>query len=318
MAGAIVVSAAGCGDSPSLSQAAFARQLAAICTTAQTDLAALAAPRDRAGTATFAADAAAVLDTASGAFAAIRPPKQAARDFVDFQAIIDDQRAALTELGIAADGADDAAVQRAFATLSMLNDEQNAMAGHLGVAACGDTQGGDSAADPTIPSASPPIATAPPPVDTKPDAPASAIETIDLAERFEPPAGYTLEAGVPDEATIQVLVDDPLLSDTVTSIGVATLIDSATGVEVADLWIGLTATESTTMPTAWIEIDCGSDGAAVTSPGGIDGVSCTGPPDTSFSSIFSATVDGVGISVYMLAGDVDGAALADAFFLANA
>jgi hypothetical protein len=100
-------------------------------------------------------------------------------------------------------------------------------------------------------------------------------------------------------------------------VGVAILVDEATGESVAAVWIGGTYADDVAMPESWKTIDCPT-GDPVVSATEVQGITCQGAPDSGTISIFTATQGAYGISVYALREGADPVQLADDFLTANA
>lgn len=338
--GLLVVPLAACGGEgkQALSTEAFIDRVATICDDLQADLDALGEPADNAALATLARKAGNLLADARTAFADITPPEPLRKDYADFIEVIDRQIEGATELKNAAREGDDAAIEQVGTTLSQLVDEKNSIADDLGVPECrsnDDTTdttaptdtGAVPATDQTNPPATAPVVTLPitlvpatqPGTDTTVDGGTvdTSIQVIDLPAIYQAPVGYRLEADQPDDATLELFASDPDLSATMAFVGVAFLVDEATGDRVAAVWIGGTTADDVAMPESWKTIDCAT-GEPVVSATEVQGITCPGAPDSGVISIFTATEGAYGISVYAFREGADPVQLADDFLTANA
>ena len=335
--GLLTVPLAACGGDgkQALSTEAFIDQVATICDDFQADVDALGEPADNAALATLARKAGNLLADTRAAFADITPPEALGKDYADLIEVIDRQIEGATELKNAARDGDDAAIEKALTTLSQLVDEKNSIADDLGVPECRSSDdttattattdnGASPVTDQTNPPATAPVVTLPitlvpvtePGTDTTLDTGGSPIQVIDLAAIYQAPAGYRLEADTPDDATLELFASDPDLAATMAFVGVAILVDAATGDTVAAVWIGGTTADDVAMPESWKTIDCAT-GDPVVSATEVQGVTCPGAPGSGVVSIFTATEGAYGISVYALRDGADPVQLADDFLTAN-
>jgi hypothetical protein len=332
--GVVAMPLAGCGgdSKQALSTEDFIDQVATICDDLQASLDALGEPTDNAALATLARKASNLLSDARTTFADVAPPEELSKDYAEFLDVIDRQIQGAADLKNAARDGDDAAIEKAGATLSQLVDEKDSIADDLGVPECrssddsGDTT--DTVSEETSPAATTaPVVTLPitlvpatqPGSDTTSDngTGGSPIEVIDLTTIYQAPAGYRLEADTPNDATLELFASDPDLAATMAFVGVAFLVDENTGESVAALWIGGTYADDVAMPESWKTIDCPT-GDPIVSATEVQGVTCQGAPDSGNVSIFTATEGALGISVYALREGADPVQLADDFFTANA
>jgi outer membrane murein-binding lipoprotein Lpp len=334
---------AGCGgdSKQALSTEEFIDQVATICDDLQASLDALGEPTDNAALATLARKAGNLLADARTTFADVAPPEELSKDYAEFLDVIDRQIQGATDLKNAARDGDDAAIEKAGATLSQLVDEKDSIADNLGVPECRSSDDSsdttDTVSEETSPPATAPVVTLPitlvpatqPGSDTTIDngtgdngtgdngTGGSPIEVIDLTTIYQAPAGYRLEADTPNDATLELFASDPDLAATMAFVGVAFLVDEATGESVAAVWIGGTSADDVAMPESWKTIDCPT-GDPIVSATEVQGVTCQGAPDSGTISIFTATEGAYGISVYALREGTDPVQLADDFFTANA
>jgi len=332
---ALVVTACGGNGSAPLSTEQFVDKVAEICDGLQTDLDALGEPADNAELATLARKAGNLLADARVSFGEITPPEALARDYADFLAVIDDQIEQATELKNAARADDETAMNKAADTLSKLADEKDSIATDMGVPEClADDASTDTSVDTTVPVGTTvadteppgtiPVVTLPvtlvpptePGTDTTPAPTDGPFEILDLTTIYAAPAGYSLVADSPDDATIELFASDPDLAQSMAFVGVAGLIDDTTGEEVAAIWLAGTIADDIEMPAVWKDIDC-PEGNLVESAGGALGLTCDGLPDSGVVSIFTATDGAYGISIYTFIDGVDPVVLADAFLAAN-
>jgi hypothetical protein len=324
------------GDSRSaLSTEEFIDRMATVCDDLQSGLDALGEPTDNAALATLARKAGNLLSDARAAFGDITPPEALSKDYADFLEVIDQQIQGATDLKNAARDGDEAAIEKAGTALSQLVDEKDSIADDLGVPECmsddasTDTVPSDSTlpstdattAPVTVPVVTLPITLVPdtqPGVDTTvgTDTGGSPFEILDLTTIYQAPAGYSLVADSPDEATIELFSSDPDLAATMAFVGVAALVDDSTGEQVAGVWFAGTYADDIGMPESWKTIDC-PEGEPVTSPGGVVGITCPAVPDSGYYSIFTATDGAYGISVYTMVDGIDPVETTDAFLLAN-
>jgi hypothetical protein len=334
----LAVPLAGCGgdSTPALSTEDFVDQVATICDDLQASLDALGEPTDNAALATLARKAGNLLSDARTAFADVAPPEALSKDYAEFLDVVDRQIQGATDLKNAARDDDDAAIEQAGTALSQLVDEKDSIADDLGVPECrssddtSDTS--DTVSEETSPPATAPVVTLPitlvpatqPGSDTTGDNGTgdngtgdSPIEVVDLATIYQAPTGYRLEADTPDDATLELFASDPDLASTMAFVGVAILVDEATGESVAAVWIGGTYADDVAMPEAWKTIDCPT-GDPVVSATEVQGITCQGAPDSGTISIFTAAQGAYGISVYALREGADPVQLADDFLTANA
>lgn len=337
----LAVPLAGCGgdSTPALSTEDFVDQVATICDDLQASLDALGEPTDNAALATLARKAGNLLSDARTAFADVAPPEALSKDYAEFLDVVDRQIQGATDLKNAARDGDDAAIEQAGTALSQLVDEKDSIADDLGVPECRSsddttdtTDATDTVSEETSPPATAPVVTLPitlvpatqPGSDTTGDNGTgdngtgdSPIEVVDLATIYQAPTGYRLEADTPDDATLELFASDPDLASTMAFVGVAILVDEATGESVAAVWIGGTYADDVAMPEAWKTIDCPT-GDPVVSATEVQGITCQGAPDSGTISIFTATQGAYGISVYALREGADPVQLADDFLTANA
>jgi len=334
--GVVAMPLAGCGgdSKQALSTEDFIDQVATICDDLQASLDALGEPTDNAALATLARKASNLLSDARTTFADVAPPEELSKDYAEFLDVIDRQIQGATDLKNAARDGDDAAIEKVGTTLSQLVDEKNSIADDLGVPECrssddtSDTSDtSDTVSEETSPPATAPVVTLPitlvpatqPGSDTTSDNGTgdSPIEVVDLATIYQAPAGYRLEADTPDDATLELFASDPDLASTMAFVGVAILVDEATGESVAAIWVGGTYADDVAMPESWKTIDCPT-GDPIVSATEVQGITCPGTPDSGTVSIFTATEGAYGISVYALREGTDPVQLADDFFIANA
>lgn len=337
LAAAVTLALAACGGGDgggALSEDDFVDELADICGDISNDLDRIEFPADEDYEA-FAKDALEVFEDGLGRLGEIDAPESLAKDYEDFIAVLEDQVDEIEQLGKASDG-DEAFAS--FDQLEKLSDEQSEIAQDLDVAECDPNDGDDT--DPTVAETTPatepatPATTAAPialpttvvpvvPETTPATAPAPAtappagprFEILDLTTRFLAPDGFYLEASTPTQGTIDLIASMPELNEKLLSIGVATLKDSSDNSDVADIWIGISRTDS--MPVDWKTLDCPDGGDLRESADGILGIVCLGALDSPVWEIFTATDLDVGISVYTLLPDVPGDLVADAFLAAN-
>ena len=317
--------ACGGGDGGgSLSEDDFVDELADICGDVSKDLDRIEFPADEDYEA-FAKDVLEVYQDALGRLGEINAPESLAKDYEDFIAVLEDQVDEIEQLGKAADG--DEALQ-SFDQMTKLSDEQSEIAQDLDVAECDPNDGADTATTvaETTPATTPATTAAPialpttvvPVVpETTPATPPAGprFEILDLTARFIAPDGFYLEAGTPTQGTLDLIASMPELNEKLLSIGVATLKDSSDNSDVADIWLGISRTDS--MPVDWKTLDCPDGGDLRESGDGILGIVCLGALDSPVWEIFTATDADVGISVYTLLPDVPGDLVADAFLAAN-
>ena len=326
--------ACGGGDGGgSLSEDDFVDELADICGDVSKDLDRIEFPADEDYEA-FAKDVLEVYQDALGRLGEINAPESLAKDYEDFIAVLEDQVDEIEQLGKAADG--DEALQ-SFDQMTKLSDEQSEIAQDLDVAECDPNDGADTATTvaettpattpattaapialpttevPVVPETTPATAPATVPVTEPPAGPR--FEILDLTARFIAPDGFYLEAGTPTQGTLDLIASMPELNEKLLSIGVATLKDSSDNSDVADIWLGISRTDS--MPVDWKTLDCPDGGDLRESGDGILGIVCLGALDSPVWEIFTATDADVGISVYTLLPDVPGDLVADAFLAAN-
>lgn len=334
-AAALALTACGGGDGggSALSEDDFVDAVGDICDDTRADLERIDFPTDDDFSA-FAEDSIDVLNTALADLGEITPPENVARDFEDFVAVLEDEVKALEKIG-EANGSDE--VDQGFERLLKLSDEQSEAAQDIDVEACDPNADGGAdttvaettpattvpattaapvttAAPITLPSTVPP--TAPPATATPPtDAPAgTTFEVVDLTTQFVAPDGFYLTPKTPDQGTLDLIASLPELNEKLLSIGVATLVESGSDLEIADVWLGVSITDS--MPADWKTLDCPT-GDLRTSGNGILGIVCTAAIDSPFWEIFTATDADVGISVYTRVPDITGDLVADAFLEAN-
>lgn len=326
--------ACGGGDGGgSLSEDDFVDELADICGDVSKDLDRIEFPADEDYEA-FAKDVLEVYQDALGRLGEINAPESLAKDYEDFIAVLEDQVDEIEQLGKASDG--DEALQ-SFDQMTKLSDEQSEIAQDLDVAECDPNDGADTATTvaettpattpattaapialpttvvPVVPETTPATAPATAPVTEPPAGPR--FEILDLTARFIAPDGFYLEAGTPTQGTLDLIASMPELNEKLLSIGVATLKDSSDNSDVADIWLGISRTDS--MPVDWKTLDCPDGGDLRESGDGILGIVCLGALDSPVWEIFTATDADVGISVYTLLPDVPGDLVADAFLAAN-
>jgi hypothetical protein len=326
--------ACGGGDGGgSLSEDDFVDELADICGDVSKDLDRIEFPADEDYEA-FAKDVLEVYQDALGRLGEINAPESLAKDYEDFIAVLEDQVDEIEQLGKASDG--DEALQ-SFDQMTKLSDEQSEIAQDLDVAECDPNDGADTATTvaettpattpattaapialpttvvPVVPETTPATAPATVPVTEPPAGPR--FEILDLTARFIAPDGFYLEAGTPTQGTLDLIASMPELNEKLLSIGVATLKDSSDNSDVADIWLGISRTDS--MPVDWKTLDCPDGGDLRESGDGILGIVCLGALDSPVWEIFTATDADVGISVYTLLPDVPGDLVADAFLAAN-
>ncbi|MCX6519676.1 MAG: hypothetical protein NTZ21_03330 [Actinobacteria bacterium] len=334
LAAAVTMALAACGGGDgggALSEDDFVDELTDICGDVSKDLDRIEFPADE-DYAAFAKDVLAVYEDGLGRLQAIgAAPESLAKDFEDFIAVLEDQVDEIEQLGKAADG--DEAL-KSFDQLTKLSDEQSEIAQDLDVADCDPNDGADTATTvaETTPATAPATTAAPialpttvVPVTIPETIPATApatappagsrFEILDLTTRFIAPDGFYLEAGTPTQGTLDLIAAMPELNEKLLSIGVATLKDSSDNSDVADIWIGISRTDS--MPLDWKTLDCPDGGDLRESADGILGIVCLGAADSPVWEIFTATDLDVGISVYTLLPDVPGDLVADAFLAAN-
>jgi hypothetical protein len=336
VAAAAALSLAACGGDGggnTLSEDELVDELTDICDDASSDLDRLDLPTDG-DFESFAGDAQRIFEDTIERVRALRPPEAVARDLADFLANLEDQ---LNELEDLAGATSDDEAGRFFEELDQLSDEQSEIAQDLGVEACDPNAGGGSddtaAPAPTAVTTAPPTtvaatlpattaapATLPPTVPptaapaTQPPPAVGGFEIVDLTTDFVAPDGFFLVSGTPDQATIDAIGALPELNEKLLQIGVVTLFDADTDLEIADIWLGLSRTDA--MPAAWKDLDC-PIGDLRSSANGILGIVCAAPFDSPFFEVFTATDADVGISVYTRIPDVTGDLVADAFFEAN-
>lgn len=330
----LALGACGGGDGGgSLSEDDFVDELADICGDVSKDLDRIEFPADEDYEA-FAKDVLEVYQDALGRLGEINAPESLAKDYEDFIAVLEDQVDEIEQLGKASDG--DEALQ-SFDQMTKLSDEQSEIAQDLDVAECDPNDGADTATTvaettpattpattaapialpttvvPVVPETTPATAPATAPVTEPPAGPR--FEILDLTARFIAPDGFYLEAGTPTQGTLDLIASMPELNEKLLSIGVATLKDSSDNSDVADIWLGISRTDS--MPVDWKTLDCPDGGDLRESGDGILGIVCLGALDSPVWEIFTATDADVGISVYTLLPDVPGDLVADAFLAAN-
>ncbi len=334
-AAAVTLALAACGGGDgggALSEDDFVDELADICGDVSKDLDRIDFPADEDYEA-FANDVLEVYQDGLVRLGEISAPESLAKDYEDFIAVLEDQVDEVEQLGKASDG--DEAL-KSFDQLTKLSDEQSEIAQDLDVADCDPNDGEDTSTTvaETTPATAPatPATTAAPialpttvvpvvPETTPATAPATPppagprFEILDLTTRFIAPDGFYLETGTPTQGTLDLIASMPELNEKLLSIGVATLKDSSDNSDVADIWIGISRTDS--MPLDWKTLDCPDGGDLRESDDGILGIVCIGAIDSPVWEIFTATDADVGISVYTLLPDVPGDLVADAFLGAN-
>jgi hypothetical protein len=332
----LVLGACGGGGSTTMSEADFVDELADICSDAERDLNRIDEPVDG-DYATFAKEARAVYDDTLERLQGLEPPTDISKDFDDFVGNIEDQIKDIDKLA----GAEDETTALKYAErLSKLADEQSGLARDLDVSDC-DPNDGDSpdtippspttettpettlaappssaapttaAAPITLPSTVVPV-TAPP--GTEPPS-ATGFTVVDLTTIFVAPAGFYLDPTTPTQETIDVIASLPAMNANLLEFGVATLVDARDNTPIADIWVGVSRTDS--MPAEWKDLDCPDGGDLRLSAQGIPGIVCYGAADSPTWEIFTATVNAFGLSVYTLVPDVSGDLVADAFLAAN-
>lgn len=331
---ALALGACGGGEeSKALSEDDFVDALSDVCDDAQQDLDRLEFPTDG-DFGDFADDARKVFERTVEDAKAIRPPDDLSKDYEDLVANWEDQLDLIDDLG-KADGDEEAG--KVLDKLGKLSDEQSEIAQDLDVAECDPNDGADTATTvaettpattpattaapialpttvvPVVPETTPATAPATAPVTEPPAGPR--FEILDLTARFIAPDGFYLEAGTPTQGTLDLIASMPELNEKLLSIGVATLKDSSDNSDVADIWLGISRTDS--MPVDWKTLDCPDGGDLRESGDGILGIVCLGALDSPVWEIFTATDADVGISVYTLLPDVPGDLVADAFLAAN-
>ena len=324
---ALAVTACG-GDGPTrLTASAFSNALGDACANVSDELDKLTKPTDVASSVTYARAAIKSLTAGMAQFATLVPPAELAAPYKNFQLLLADEVTALEAIKAAGRNNDEAGVSAGIDKLAKLSNEQNGLATDLGVPECGDqarrttttTTPATSEAPTTAPALTLPVTLVPAtegPTDSA--APGTyPFEVIDLGAKTKAPKGYRLESTTPDDATLRTIADDPGLGTDLRSIGVADLVDTATGLRVATIWFGVADEQIGAMPASWKDLDCGSEGTLFTSATGVVGLICSAPSGTENDKVFTAT-DGIfGISVYSVAG-VNPADVADAFLSANA
>ncbi len=314
-----------------LSESEFADQLSDICGDAQRDLGRLDLPTDD-DVSAFSADAAEILNGAIEELQALAPPENAANDLEDFIGVLEDQLRAVEDLADA-NGSDER--DAAFEDLAAATERQGEIAQDLDVPKCGgndsgsDTTTTEAAAATTVPATVPvttaaPITLPPTVAPTVPETTAAAtvppattanFAVVDLTTIFVAPAGFFLSSGTPDQPTIDLIASLPEMNEKLLEIGVATLVESGTNREIADIWVGISRTPN--MPADWKNIDCPDGGELRTSANGVPGIVCYGALESPVWEIFTATVQDYGISVYTLVPDVPSDLVVDAFLAAN-
>ncbi len=326
----LLLAACGGDGGDALSEDDFLNSLTDLCSDVQRDLERLDPPADPADASTFADDALAVYNDAIAKLQDISAPDSLSKDYGDFLDNIEDQIKRFEDLSDAK-GSDE--VTNAFDKLLALVDEQSQIARDLDAPDCDPNDGDDTTttvaetAPATTPLTTPP--TAPPitlpitvaPVTTPETVPATEqpaatkFTVVDLTTIFIAPDGFYLVPTTPTDATLELIASKPELNEKLLEIGVATLMDSSDNTAVADIWVGVSRTDS--MPADWKTLDCPDGGDLRTSANGLPGIICFGAADSPVWEIFTATVNDVGISVYTLVSDVPGDLVADAFLAAN-
>ena len=328
---ALALAACGGGDSGggALSEDDFVDTVGDICDDISSDLQKIDFPEGD-DFSDFSKDSLEVFDQGLEDLKAINPPESLADDYDDFIGVLEDERKVIEKLGDAS-GSDE--VDQQFEKLLKLSDEQSEIAQDLDIASC-DPNDGDTtdttvaettpattaapvttAAPITLPTTVPPAPTTPATAPaTEPPAAGPSFQIIDLTDQFIAPDGFYLTPKTPDQGTIDLIGTLPELNEKLLSLGVATLVDAETDQELADIWIGISVTDS--MPADWKTLDCPT-GDLRTSQNGILGIVCTAAIDSPFWEIFTATDADVGISVYTRVPDITGDLVADAFLAVN-
>jgi len=316
-----------------LSEDAFVDALADVCDDVSRDLDRLDLPTDD-DFSDFGREAADILTGGVEQLQALAAPDELAKDFERFVATIEDQVKVAEDL---ADTRGSNEVASALGDLEELSADQSRFAEDLGVDEC-NPQADDQSADttttaaaveatvaPTLPpttaapitlpsTVAPTVPATPAPTDA-PLPPTTNFAVVDLTTLFVAPDGFYLVGSTPDQATIDLIASKPELNEKLLEIGVATLVESGTDRDIADVWLGISRTDS--MPADWKDIDCPNGGDLRSSASGVLGIVCYGALESPVWEIFTATDADIGISVYTLVSDVPGDLVADAFLLAN-
>lgn len=334
---AILALTAACGGGDeggsALSEDEFVDELADICGDAERDIDRIDEPTGD-DFSQAAGEAVEVYNDTIARLQDITPPERSADDLEAFIGNLEDQSRQFERLA-EANGAEEA--DPIFERLFDLSEEQSEIAQDLDVEECDPNAGGSTettvaeTTPPTVPAttAAPttaaPVTTAAPitlPTTVAPAPPATeapvgpSFEIIDLtAEGFVAPDGFYLTPKTPDQGTLDLIASLPELDEKLLQLGVATLVESGSDLEIADIWLGLSETDS--MPADWKTLDCPSGGDLRTSQNGILGIVCLAALESPFWEIFTATDADIGISVYTRVSDISGDLVADAFLAAN-
>ena len=330
---ALSLSLAACGGDGggALSTDDFVDALSDLCSDVQKDLERIDPPEDSNDASKFADEVLEVYNDALAKFQDLSAPDDLVKDYGDLVDNIEDQIKRLEDLSDAKGGEE---VANTFDKVLALIEEQSQIARDLDAADCDPNDGDDpsttvaESAPATTPATPPPTAapiTLPAtvvPVTTPETAPATdppltatKFTVVDLTTIFIAPDGFYLDPSEPTQATLELIASKPELNEKLLEVGVATLMDSSDNTPVADIWVGVSRTDS--MPADWKDLDCPEGGELRTSANGLPGIVCLGAADSPTWEIFTATVDDVGISVYTLVSDVGGDLVADAFLAAN-
>jgi len=154
---------------------------------------------------------------------------------------------------------------------------------------------------------------------TAPPATGGGLTVVDLTAVFVGPPGLTLvnSPTASSQPFVDIVAGVPALSATIASIGVGVLNNDG-GASIATVVVGITSDGAADMPADWDTLLCDTSAAtALTTPNGIQGITCAGTAESGIAQVFSLTEGDLGFILATFDPTASLPDLIDGFFNAN-
>lgn len=319
--------AGACGGGSSVSTEDFIDDLEDICRDIQRDIDDLGDPEDYAALEDLSKDAQDIFDDGVDRLEELEAPEDLQNDFEDFIAIVADNAEAADDMAKAAGDEDDDAIAEIGDRLEELKADRNDLAEELGADRCiSEDESTSPTTDDTTPTSDAPVTA--PPISQVPITPPTTIAvdpqgigTIDIANGFVAPDGYTFQDAGPEtlDALKSAYAQTPSLATEVASAGTVLLVDDAgTVASVMFLTFWSSEIEGTEKEDAYLaEYTTGSvSNSEEVTPAGYPYLLYTDPDDT--IGLLAVDAD---VSIWLLANvgqETQVAEMLDGFIAANA